>query len=317
MSIDDESESLERLEFLLSRKATEGLTAAEDAEVVRLLRYFPGYDVEAFERAAAASDIAFHASKSQEKMPADVRRRLVAQGERWIESRFQRSVQPPRMTLPSRQRQDDHAVERLPAVGHRLVNQGFVSDRENPIPTNVTCERPDAWTTLRLYSGWIVAACLMFFVLTWMTVGDAVAPGGSLSLSEKRAALIALPGTIVARWAVGPTPMSTQGPLDQPLGDVVWSMESQEGYMSFQGLPVNDPNVEQYQLWIIDPSRDKHPIDGGVFDIVANGTSIIPIDAKLGVVSPQAFAITVEKPGGVVVSDQKRLPLIATLPQSS
>ena len=100
------------------------------------------------------------------------------------------------------------------------------------------------------------------------------------------------------------------------LGDVVWSLESQEGYLSFQGLPVNDPNVEQYQLWIIDPSRDKHPIDGGVFDIVSNGTSIIPIDAKLAVVNPQAFAITVEKPGGVVVSEQKRLPLIAALPQS-
>jgi len=64
-------------------------------------------------------------------------------------------------------------------------------------------------------------------------------------------------------------------------------------------------------LWIIDPSRDEKPIDGGVFDITSDIESIVPINAKLAVGQPTVFAITVEKPGGVVVSDQKRLPLIA------
>ena len=94
-------------------------------------------------------------------------------------------------------------------------------------------------------------------------------------------------------------------------GDVVWSSSAQEGYMTIRGLPVNDKSKEQYQLWIVDPIRDEKPVDGGVFDITNATESIIPIHAKLQVDKPTLFAITTEKPGGVVVSDQKRLPLLA------
>ena len=81
--------------------------------------------------------------------------------------------------------------------------------------------------------------------------------------------------------------------------------------MRFVGMPVNDATAEQYQLWIIDPDRDEEPIDGGVFDIESSGEVVVPINAKLAVLNPAAFAITIEKPGGVVVSTQERLPLIA------
>lgn len=81
--------------------------------------------------------------------------------------------------------------------------------------------------------------------------------------------------------------------------------------MTIRGLPVNDISKEQYQLWIIDPTRDEKPVDGGVFDISNATQSIISIRAKLQVDKPTLFAITIEKPGGVVVSDQKRLPLLA------
>ncbi|MBK6751223.1 MAG: hypothetical protein IPG67_14780 [Acidobacteria bacterium] len=39
----------------------------------------------------------------------------------------------------------------------------------------------------------------------------------------------------------------------------------------------------------------------------ADGDVIIPIDAKLKAKNPAMFAITVEKPGGVVVSDRKKI----------
>ena len=83
--------------------------------------------------------------------------------------------------------------------------------------------------------------------------------------------------------------------------------------MTIRGLPINDRAKEQYQLWIIDPSRDEKPVDGGVFDIASVGESIVAIQAKLRVDRPTVFAIRVEKPGGVVVSDQKRLPLLAKI----
>ncbi len=97
-----------------------------------------------------------------------------------------------------------------------------------------------------------------------------------------------------------------------PTGDVVWSSREQTGFMHFVGLPANDPELEQYQLWIFDTAQDERfPIDGGVFNISAEGDFVVPIKPKLGVVKPTLFAITIEKPGGVVVSNRERLPLLA------
>ena len=50
--------------------------------------------------------------------------------------------------------------------------------------------------------------------------------------------------------------------------------------------------------------------DGGRVERI---NCVVQIDAKLEVLNPAAFAITIEKPGGVVVSTQDRLPLIAAL----
>ncbi|MGB0715264.1 MAG: anti-sigma factor, partial [Phycisphaerae bacterium] len=98
-------------------------------------------------------------------------------------------------------------------------------------------------------------------------------------------------------------------------GDILWSDTEQRGYMRFFGLPANDPTVSQYQLWIVDPSRDEHPIDGGVFDVsVADGEVIVEFESRLPADAPAVFAVTVEKPGGVVVSDG---PLVLVASKSS
>lgn len=86
-------------------------------------------------------------------------------------------------------------------------------------------------------------------------------------------------------------------------GGVVWSDQRQVGFVRLAGLPRNDPSREQYQLWVIDPKRDKHPVDAGVFDTTATGETIVRILPRLPVQQPVAFAITREKPGGVVVTD--------------
>jgi hypothetical protein len=54
-----------------------------------------------------------------------------------------------------------------------------------------------------------------------------------------------------------------------------------------------------------------------VFDVAgtdADGEVCVPIDARLPIGKPTLFAITVEKPGGVVVSKRDRLPLLAKVP---
>lgn len=95
------------------------------------------------------------------------------------------------------------------------------------------------------------------------------------------------------------------GPYEQMSGKVVWSDERQEGYMTLTNLPANNPDKNQYQLWIVDPDRDEKPVDGGVFDIPAGqSTAVVPIRNPLVVSGPEAFVITLEQPGGVVVSKQ-------------
>ena len=60
------------------------------------------------------------------------------------------------------------------------------------------------------------------------------------------------------------------------------------------------------------PDRDARPVDGGVFDVPAGAAEVIvTIDAKLAIARPTAFAVTLEKPGGVVVSDG---PLLIVAP---
>lgn len=102
---------------------------------------------------------------------------------------------------------------------------------------------------------------------------------------------------------------------ESPAGELVWSDTMQKGVMILERIPVNDPAKEQYQLWIVDSDRDDtHPVDGGVFDIPvsAEGKVYIPIDAKLPVDEPGVFVITLEQPGGVVVSKQDRVIAIAS-----
>lgn len=142
-------------------------------------------------------------------------------------------------------------------------------------------------------TGWAVAAMLALALVILRP------DSGATDFSAQRASLIseAADATVTA-WT----------PPDDPRfggvsGDVVWSDARQAGFMRLSGMPANDPAIQQYQLWIVDPERSAEPVDGGVFDVQAGEREvIIPINAKLAVNKPAAFAITLEKSGGVVVS---------------
>jgi hypothetical protein len=127
--------------------------------------------------------------------------------------------------------------------------------------------------------------------------------------SEARADLLARAGDV--QTTVWTATGDAAGPKTS--GDVVWSPSKQQGYMRFTGLAVNDPKQIQYQLWIFDEDHPTEtPVDGGVFDVSATGEVIVPIDAKLAVGKTKLFAVTIEKPGGVVVSKRERIVVTAT-----
>jgi len=170
--------------------------------------------------------------------------------------------------------------------------------------------------------GWIAAAaCLLLAIFAWYRPAQPIlAPVADTHVSippleplpapppptaaEARAALVAKAESI--KVTLSPTKDPAAAGVS---GDVVWDPATQKGFVRFVGLATNDPHVRQYQIWIFDGERDKrYPVDGGVFDVPADSPEVvIPINAALPVHLAKAFAVTVEKSGGAVVSTRDRV----------
>lgn len=190
-----------------------------------------------------------------------------------------------------------HVLAKLELGAHEFLS-GARATRDNTPPVRGTAG--DGWSppgergpsTLFAWSGWLAAAALL---LAWFFGSDldSSTPEAQTSarVSEQLAVLRRSAGVQRLDWDSGPE------------GEVVWDGREQRGFLVLRGLTANDPTEAQYQLWIFDRTRsDSHPIDGGVFDVAADGEVIVPIDARVPVREAFGFAITREVPGGVVVS---------------
>jgi hypothetical protein len=164
--------------------------------------------------------------------------------------------------------------------------------------------------------GWIVAACAVIVATVgWMRPARVITsePAPVLSASQQRAELLSNSDSQVLSWSTGPDPAGKE-----IKGDIVWNTRLQKGYLRFRGAAKNDPTREQYQLWIFDKARQEFAVDGGVFNVADNsvdsgtGDIIIPVDAKLRVFDPALFAVTLERPDGVVVTDKGRIVATAS-----
>lgn len=236
----------------------------------------PGAAPSDWEVAAAACELALLAADGIAPMPTRVRDRIGADAAGYLPGRRSGTVVPA-------------MIDEVPRVPSR-----------SPFAT----------------AGWWVAACLAVAV-AWLgaTVRrDDVPSASAVAPAKLRLRLLADdPNAVTVAWKAGQDPAVAAAGSD--LGDVVWSPGRQQGFMRIRGLAVNDPAVEQYQLWIFDAERNAdYPVDGGVFDVGADGEVVVPIDPRLPVGKATLFAVTVEKPGGVVVSTRERLPLLAQVP---
>jgi hypothetical protein len=181
--------------------------------------------------------------------------------------------------------------------------------RELPVapPNDIARATERKRSRLATIAPWLAAAaCLLIALGTWWFSRERQVT--TVAASEARAKLIAsAPDVTTVSWTATEDP-NARGAA----GDVVWSQSEQRGYMRFVGLTPNDPARFQYQLWIFDKERDEaFPVDGGVFDVSSTGEVIVPITAKLPVNDATLFAVTIEKPGGVVVSKRERIVVTA------
>jgi hypothetical protein len=264
---------------LLIKQVTEGLSPEEQRALDVLDSAVASANLREFERAAAAITLA--GSAALKPLPAGLTQRLVRQ-----------------------------ADEHFAAVADAAARN-----------TAATPARPRAAARSGTY-GWLAAAaCLLLAVFAWnrppppapvaavvtpplAVIPPIAKPAAPLTAAEERAALLAKSDSL--KITLSPTKDRAAAGVT---GDVVWDPVTQRGYLHFVGLAPNDPAVQQYQAWIFDGGRDKRfPVDGGVFDMPANATEVvIPIHAALPVLSAKAFAVTVERPGGVVVSGREHV----------
>jgi len=272
----------DRLAELLADEAAAALDTRDAPELKGLLDRNPGMGRDEFMRTAGLAQVAFlrQAQRSAGRqasvahMPPGLKERLASQGE----------------VVAIRQRGASTTRRRAPSVSGppSLRNVGTSPRAGSPAA-------PAARSATPGYLGWALAAALAVALVVVRTEGPSPATPDSVAA---RAALVNQAADVITLPWAPPTAAGYEGVT----GDVVWSQSQQQGYLRLANMPVNDPSRVQYQLWIVDPDRDKHPVDGGVFNVSATGEVIIPIQAKLQIRAPKAFAITAEQPGGVVVS---------------
>ena len=284
---------------LLIKQVTEGLSPAEQRELDVLDSAVSSRYLRDFERAAAAISLA--GTPVTDVPPSALQARLEEQAQAYFAS----------------------------AAGGSAVHAGaaHAGAADKPAAGNVLPFEPAqhaANARTRGVSrsgaaGWFAAAaCLLLAIFSWfrspqlsappvadvhVAVPPAIVPPAPVPApptpAEERTALLARTESL--KITLG----ATKDPAAAGVtGDVVWDPATQKGFLHFVGLATNDPRVRQYQIWIFDGERDKrYPVDGGVFDVPANSSEVvIPIHAALPIRLAKAFAVTVEKPGGVVVS---------------
>ncbi|MEO1584197.1 MAG: anti-sigma factor [Planctomycetota bacterium] len=197
------------------------------------------------------------------------------------------------------------------SAGH----DAFVARTPKPLtfraPESVSAGQPASFSSGPGRFGWVAAAaCLLIAAAAWWPSGTVGVETASLS---GRVAALAGTASDLDRWDWAPWDEQYAGVG----GEVIWSESAQEGYMILSGLPENDAETHQYQLWVVESSRgtplEVPPVDGGVFNVAYDGSgqAIIPIDPAIRAEGVVAFAVTLESPGGVVVSDQSRRVVIA------
>jgi anti-sigma-K factor RskA len=264
--------SLDRVEDLLVKRSLEGLNDAETTELRSLIEKFPQVDVAAFDRAVAAISVS-HVPLAH-AMPAQLYAEIEATGKRFVARRA--------------------AVTPLRSVTADFTRRAQKSSRSSPGRSKSSSAIP-----------WLVAAAsLAFAIVSWWPMP----PSRSNADPGYGRGVLIESGAQVQQWTATGDPTSVAAS-----GDVVWDEAAQQGYLRIVMLSPNDPDEYQYQLWIFDSARDdRFPVDGGVFDIPAGtGEVFVPISAKLPVRHAVMFAVTVEKPGGAVVSSRERIALVA------
>lgn len=280
-------------------------------------------EVEALEALAARVAVAMAAADDPEipPMPRSLRERLVADAVRVSHGRPAGGPEVgtgPVRRDPARTAAFEAGLAEPPTDAADAPSPFVAADAPAsspaPIAPAATVELAP-WRRSLAWAGWAVAAAIVGFLLLVPPPSPPRPEPASGPMTVAR--LLALDAEAIEIPLAGLPDVA-----DGVSGRIVWSDRQQTGVLQVRGLPANDRQQLQYQLWVFDRGREErseqHPaVDGGVFDVAAGAAELeIPIEAKLAVFDPYLFAITSEPPGGVVkhdpALDPERFRILAT-----
>jgi hypothetical protein len=259
MTRDPETRALE----LLADRATEGLGAAEEAELDALLARYPRLDDDSFDLAAAAAALAAETTPP-EPMPAILRRRIERQAAEWVgngaaEDGFE-PVSAPVVELSSRRgwrRAVTSPWVGLATAASLVIAVGwFIQVANTPIETECYLTRVPA-----------------------------------IAEHDQRTQLLDAPDAIELAWR--PTGGAA---FETVSGEVVWSSERQRGIVHLRGVR-REELPDRLHLWIFEAAGRERPIDGGSLEVDAAGEVLVALalDGE-DRVRPLRFELTVEEP---------------------
>jgi len=95
--------------------------------------------------------------------------------------------------------------------------------------------------------------------------------------------------------------VSLAGNTRQAEAIAVWDPDRQCGLLTMEKLsPIGAG--QDYQIWVVDPAY-KDPVNGGVFHVSHDGKIAVPFKADKPITQPAAFAVSLERKGGVARAD--------------
>jgi anti-sigma-K factor RskA len=267
-------EKRKRVLELLSDKALGELNEAELAEIRKLEEDHPELKeiAESFELTVAA--ISLTNLEVSEPLPLHLREKLLKVS-------------------------DEYFTEARKQVEEKKEEKSREQDKQKVLGF----ERGKTPSPFFAWLGWAVAgaACIALAINIWLT-HFSLETKKEPNLAQQREKILQMPDAIRLEWKHPGT--------KETLGDLVWSNSAQKGFARFYKLPANEPEKETYQFWVIDESQ-KSPTDAGLFNVTTQGEVIFPIETRIKVDKPKMFAITVEKPGGVVIPSLDKIIAVA------
>ncbi len=308
----------ERFEELLLDRAVEGLSPEQERELLALSRSL-GLEIhDGYDQAAAAVDLALTVPgrfSALPELPADLAQRVLEQGVSFVRSQTGTERAEPKVVPPLR-------------ISRSLTD----GDRAGTPTTDQP--RGSAWTLVRGYGGWVAAAACLALLISQRDnsnsgrISPVAGAGSGIHTGSTNNAQLPLEG--IGKAVIGQvnelvSSIFNERPEDMPvvtlyapdddlqskaIGSVIWSPERQMGVLLAHGIAPIDKPGDTYQLWIVDTLRDQRfPVDGGIFSIDSPAGRDAPVAITFRPAQPSghaaAFAVTIERAGGVVVSSSR------------